>query len=1090
MRIINNTVFKNTCSTIGKLLLLFVLCFPISSQTQDNPPLKQTAPKLLFNQIPTELGLSQNVITCSFQDKAGFLWFGTKDGLNRFDGYQFKVFRQNPTDPTSISDSSITYIFEDSKGRMWVGTENGLNLFDRTHEIFYRFLPDANNPNSLNHQRVRVIAEDEQGVIWITTPNGINRLELSDDKNPLQGAKFSHFNHDPNNVDNLSIVYQNKPEHLSLVYTGQFAMDENRTIWILLGELYYLSANENYAIKQFRIEGLKENQDFVRIYPGRNGKIWLTTSKAMFEINSVTHETKIYEFDQQLSKTGMTIVNSVLEDKNGNIWFGGYWGLARLNPSTKKFDSFLSGVVDKPENVNQLVRYGVNSILQDRSGAIWIGTNGNGLIRYDRQAERFAHSREQSAKSSLWRGTSVRTLIEIDDKTTLLSSAGGGFLQVNRTTNEATVFKVAVNEVWRELTPITTLLDRSGSLWVDYERGVLKVDLKTKKTKHYGFVKDAPIETYGNNALKFFEDRSGDIWVFTNAKIHHYNQETDSFTGNEYDTRLIPERPYDNFVEVYEDEQGIFWVGTTDGFVRFNPKTNDLKRYRNNPQDSSSLSHNVVRTVAPDPFDSNILWLGTKGGGLNRFDKQTETFSALTEKDGLPNNVVYGILNDENGNLWMSTNNGISRFNPRTRVFKNFDKKDGLQDNEFNSCAFFKSKSGELFFGGINGFNAFYPSEIKDNPHPPRVVLTDFQILNKEVSFKTADSPLKQTITDTKEITLNYDQRFFSFEFAALDFAEPAKNQYAYQLEGFDSDLIQIGTKRAASYTNVSPGTYTFRVIAANNDGVWNKEGATVKITVLPPFWQTWWFLTLMVLAFIGLIFLIVYPRISKLRYEKEIQEAFAGQLIEEQENDRKRIAAELHDGLGQSLLIIKNRALLGGRAIKEPGTQKLKIESAGEQFDEISDSASEALEQVREIAYFLRPSELERLGLISAIEAMIDRVSDSSGILFEVKLDELEGVFSPEDEINFFRIVQESINNVIKHSDASMAEVVIKKAENGIELRIKDNGRGFIPHQSQNKRQGFGLRGIAERVRLLNGLVSIKSTPNEGTEVTVKIER
>jgi ligand-binding sensor domain-containing protein len=432
LRMMDDGILRQIFSGNSRLFLLFILAFSINSPARDDKsPGRRSSdgsgPKILFNRIPTELGLSQNVITCRWQDKAGFLWFGTKDGLNRFDGYQFKVYRQNPNDPTSISDSSITAIFEDKKGRMWVGTENGLNLFDRTHEIFYRFLPDANNSNSLNHPRIREIAEDKQGAIWISTPNGINKLDFDGGENPQAGAKFSHFNHDPNN-----------PESLSLVYTGQFTIDENGVIWILIGgtnKVYYLSPSENYAIKHVPIKGLKENQFFVKIYIGRNGKIWLATKDSIFELNPVTSETQIYEYDYLLSKTGMTIINSVLEDNNGNIWFGGYWGLARLNPSIKKFVFFPASDKENPENINPLLSYGVNSILEDRSGAIWFGTNGKGLIRFDRQAERFAHSGGQSAKLSLWRGTSVRTLVELDHETILLGSAGGGLLQINRTSN-------------------------------------------------------------------------------------------------------------------------------------------------------------------------------------------------------------------------------------------------------------------------------------------------------------------------------------------------------------------------------------------------------------------------------------------------------------------------------------------------------------------------------------------------------------------------------------------------------------------------------------------------------------------------------
>lgn len=1075
---INKRILHRGFSFKSRLFLLFVFAFLINSPAQN----KVTPQKILFNQIPTELGLSQNVITCSLQDRTGFLWFGTKDGLNRFDGYQFKIYRQIPTDSSSISDSSITTIFEDSKGRMWVGTENGLNLFDRTHEIFYRILPDLNNPNSLSHQQIRSVAEDKQGAIWIATPNGLNKLELSDGENPLQNVKF--------------IVFKGAPDGLDDANINQVVVDDNGVVFVKVdsGKVFSLTANadnKNYKIKP---NFTPQNDYLLNFCLGRNGKIWEASKNGLYQWDIKTEQPIFHRFDAVLTKAGVTVVSQIIEDRNENVWFGGYWGLARFNQRTEKFDYFPSSDKENPEIVNPLLSFGVNSILADRSGALWFGSNGKGLIRYDRQAERFAHSREQSSKLTLWRGNSIRSLFETADGTLLFAAAGGGLFQLNRETGEVFSLKFNSKEVPEDPGAYTILQDRFGAVWSGSPGGLLKFNLQNgvaTNAKYYSIEPDKELANW-KTIFKVFEDHSGNLWIINTVKLYRYNRETDSFADNYlYDERTVQERPYDNYVEAYVDQQDIFWLGTTDGFVRFDPHTKEIKRYRNNPQDANSLSHNVVRTIAPDPFEPNILWLGTKGGGLNRFDKQTETFSVLTEKDGLPNNVIYGILSDENGNLWMSTNNGISRFNPRTKLFKNFDKKDGLQDNEFNSCAFFKSKSGELFFGGINGFNAFYPSDVKDNPNPPSVVLTDFQILNQPISFKTADSPLKQTITETKEITLNYEQRFFSFEFAALDFAEPSKNQYAYQLEGFDKDLIEVGTRRTAFYTNVPPGTYTFRVNASNNDGVWNREGATVQLTVLPPFWQTWWFRTLMVLLAIGLIFLLIYPRISKLRYEKEVQEAFAGQLIEEQENDRKRIAAELHDGIGQSLLIIKNRAFIGEKNTEKEIDADGKIESAREQFGEISESASEALEQVREIAYYLRPSQLERLGLTSALEEMIERVADSSDIEFDVKIADLDEVFSKQNEINFYRIVQESLNNIIKHSKANLVKIRIINEKGNVELVIKDNGKGFAPELiTDNKSRGFGLKGMSERARLLGGTYSVKSSAKDGTIVIVKIKR
>lgn len=1077
-------ILKRVFYSISRLFLLltFVSLVPPQTPSQQNQSSKQTTSKILFNQIPTELGLSQNVITSSLQDKTGFLWFGTKDGLNRFDGYQFKIYRQNPNDSNSISDSSINVIFEDKEGRMWVGTENGLNLFDRTHEIFYRVLPNPNNPNSLSHQQIRSIAEDKEGAIWIATPNGLNKLELSEGENPLQNAQFTVFKRTPEGLDDSNV--------------DRVLVDESGVVFVKSdsGKIFSLTAeanNKNYRIKS--LNSLKD--DYLMNYClGRNGKIWKVGKKGIYELDIKTEKVIFHQFDAVLLKAGVTVIHQIIEDRSGKLWFGGYWGLARFNQQTEKFDHFPSSDKENPEIVNPLLSFGVNSILEDGSGAMWFGSNGKGLTRYDRQAERFAHSKEQNSKLSLWRGNSIRVLFETTDGTLLFAAAGGGLFQLNRETGDVFPLKFNPSEVPEDPGAYTILQDKYGWIWCGSPGGLLKFNLQNSvaaDAKFYSLEPATEKFANGKTIFKVFEDRNGNLWVINTNKLYSYNRETDSFAeAYLYDERKVEERPFDNYVEVYEDQSGIFWMGTTDGFVRFDPQNKEIKRYRNNPQDVNSLSHNVVRTIAPDPFEPNILWLGTKGGGLNRFDKQTETFSVLTEKDGLPNNVIYGILSDEKGNLWMSTNNGISRFDPRARIFKNFDKKDGLQDNEFNSCAFFKSKSGELLFGGINGFNAFYPIDVKDNPNPPPVVLTDFQILNQPVSFKTKDSPLKQTITETKEIILNYEQRFFSFEFAALDFAEPSKNQYAYQLEGFDKDLVEVGTRRTAFYTNVPPGTYTFRVIASNNDGVWNREGAVIRLTVLPPFWQTWWFLILVTILGSSLIFFIYHRRLWQLEKEKNMQEAFSRQLIEVQENDRKRIAAELHDELGQSLLIIKNRAFLGEKATEKAVENHEKINSAREQFGEISDSAAEALEQVREIAYYLRPSQLERLGLTSAIEEMIERVSESSDIDFDCELADLDGVFSKQDEINFYRIVQESLNNIIKHSNAKSAMIRIENDAEGVELVVKDNGQGFAVEAVSDKNRGFGMKGIAERARLLGGTYSIRSIFGEGTIVTVKVEK
>lgn len=1064
------------------------------------PPRSQTisrSPKLhsiLFNRIPSELGLSQNVINCILQDKAGFLWVGTKDGLNRFDGYQFKVYRYDPNDPTSISDSFITTLFEDHRGRLWVGTEKGLNLYNSQRESFYRILPDQNNQNSISYHQIRAIAEDQQGAIWIGTFAGdLDKLELhaGASENPLAGAQFTHITH-----------YPNDPRSLGDNLVSQILVDDSGVIWVNAGtEIYHLTAdtaNVHHAITRFSLP--EEPESFRGFCRGRNGKIWLAGSKGLFEWETAGRRAVFHPYQPPLFPS----LGTIIEDQNGTVWFGSRWGLIRFDSGENRFEVFQAD----PRAHNTILEYGINAIYEDTNGALWFGANGNGLFRYDSNAERFAHYKNRKAKLALWTGTSVRSLYETNDGDLLIGPAStAGIVKLNRATGATEPFLasnpmitlVGATSSEREKTigiTYSMVEDKTGALWAGTDRYLLKIDLRKGKAEHVisNDVRPDPRKyRFGNVVYKLFVDRAENLWAATLYGIYRYDRLTEKFTEYLFEDGEVVKTLDSSYPVIYEAPDGFFWIGTTNGLFRFDPNSGTFKIYRNDPQNATGPSHNTVRAIADDPFEPNVLWLGTAGGGLNRFDMATETFTVFTEKDGLPNNVVYAILSDEDGNLWMSTNNGITRFNSRTRVFKNFDVKDGLQDNEFNSCAYFKSRSGELFFGGINGFNAFYPGDVKDNPKPPPVVFTGFQILNRPVSFKSPDSPLKQTITETREISLSYQKRFFSFEFAALDFTEPSKNQYAYKLEGFDKDWVQNGAQRTAFYTNVPPGTYVFRVIATNNDGVWNKQGASIRITVLPPFWRAWWFLSLLSVSMIGMVFLLYRRRVSQLERAKALQETFARQLIEEQENDRKRIAAELHDGLGQSLLIIKNRAFLGAKATEKESANTAKAESAHEQFAEISDSAAEALEQVREIAYYLRPSQLERLGLTSAIEEMLERVADSSGIVFDVQLTQLDGVFPPEHEINFYRIVQESVNNILKHSGATSARVIVKKDENGVKLLIKDNGKGFIYDEggtTNPDKTGFGLKGMAERARILGGRYEVRSTPGQGTAIVVQIEK
>ncbi len=507
--------------------------------------------------------------------------------------------------------------------------------------------------------------------------------------------------------------------------------------------------------------------------------------------------------------------------------------------------------------------------------------------------------------------------------------------------------------------------------------------------------------------------------------------------------------------------------------------TNTVRYFQHDPLQRGTLSNNHVLAIHDDPYESDsILWIGTDGGGLNRFNTKEETFSYFTKKDGMPNDVVYGILEDEQKYFWISTNNGLVKFNPKTSEMRLYDVQDGLQSNEFNRNEYYKIAEGKLYFGGVYGYNTFFPKHIKDNAVQPALVITDFRLFNTSVSHGDAASPLKKSIVEIDSIVLKYSQNMFTFQFAALDFNVPRKNRYRYMLKGFDEHWITAGPSRTATYTNLNPGEYTFRVIASNSDGVWNETGESISVVIIPPFWMTWWFRGALILFFLSFGPIIYFVRINQLKREKTRQQEVSQLLIQSQEQERKRIAQEMHDSLGQELLVIKNRAVIGLKTAAEGTKERVQLEK-------ISDHASSILKLARSISHSLRPPELDRLGISETIRALLHNVQDVASYKVLAEIDEIDGVLPKEQEINFVRIIQESLSNIEKHANATQMRLTIVRTEKLVVLSIQDNGKGFSPEQIH---QGIGLAGIYERVRILHGNISIQSQLEKGTTILITV--
>ncbi len=524
---------------------------------------------------------------------------------------------------------------------------------------------------------------------------------------------------------------------------------------------------------------------------------------------------------------------------------------------------------------------------------------------------------------------------------------------------------------------------------------------------------------------------------------------------------------------IREDHKGRLWLGMRfGGVLRYDPATDRWTNYRHQTGDPHSLSDNQIADLLVDR--QGRIWVAT-ANGLSRFEPQTENFTNYTTREGLPDNAINSLLEDALGRLWIGTDKGLTRFDSQSGIMRAYDVGDGLPSNRFFDRAALRTRNGEVYFGTMKGLLRFNPDTLQERAAPITVVLTEIRKFEQPFQFGPDVSRLAS-------LTFSWQDDLLSFDFAALGLAQPQKAQYAWKLEGYDQDWIFGGAKRTATYTNLPGGQYTLRVKATDETGRWNENQLAVQVNVSTPPWHRWWAYLLYVLALTGIVGGSVRYRIKRLQAINEARTQFAQQLIISQEAERKRIAAELHDGLGQSLLVIKNRTVIGKKLAQD--SDKVKA-----QLEEISQATGQALEEVRGIAYNLRPYHLERLGLRESIEAMLEKIRAATGLEINARVALFDEVFSKDDEVLFYRVIQECLNNILKHADATAVEINIVQTETEITARIQDNGRGFVV-APEKQAGGFGLIGLAERVRMLGGTHSISSEAGKGTTVTVKIPR
>ncbi len=838
----------NRCFTF----ILLLLALSSKSQRQN----------LKFEHLSTANGLSHSNVLAILQDKRGYMWFATRDGLNKYDGYNFTVYRNNPDDIYSLSGDYVIGMAMDSSGTLWLGTVGGgLDSFNRQKNRFVSFRHDNKNPASISSDYINCLLADSRGDLWIGTEGG------GVDKFDHVKKTFTHYRNKPGDANSLS------DDFIRSIYE-----DKEHNIWVgtINNGLSVLNTNTGtftrYVNNYNDASSLSYN-DVRCIYEDSRKQLWVGTNGG--GLNLLNRKTGTFSHFVNDPRNNNSLsgdaVFDIWEDDKANLWLGTEnGGLCIYNPVTGIFNTYLHDDID----YNSISNNSIYHFCRDTKGNIWMGTFSGGVDFINIDNNNFEHYRQSSLQSGL-SSNKVLCIYEDNKQNIWVGTDGGGLNMLDVKTGLFTHYmhKEGSNNSICGNYVLHVTQDSKGNYWIGTWGDGLTVFNKEKNTwAHY---KNNTADTgslSSNNAWSIYEDREKNIWIGTiGGGLNLYNPKTGKFTHYLSDEK-DPNSIGNNKVRtVFEDSKGRLWLGTEAGGLNlFDRAHNKFIRYLHD-DNANSISDNSVETVFED--HNGNLWLGT-ASGLDCFNPETNKFIVYTTKDGLPNNVIYGILQDDNNNLWVSTNMGISKLNLLTRKFENFTVADGLQGNEFKEMAYCKSQSGAMYFGGNNGFNVFSPNKIKRVPFDPPLVFTAFEIFNQPVPVadsSNASSPLTKDISETKNITLSYKQSVISFEFASLNFSPVNKKQYVYKLEGFDENWNNIGTKRLVTYTNLNPAKYTLRVRGLNNQGQWSTEKELVLgIAITPPFWQTWWFRVLAVLAVIAIATTFFRMRIRMVQRQKE----------------------------------------------------------------------------------------------------------------------------------------------------------------------------------------------------------------------------
>jgi ligand-binding sensor domain-containing protein/signal transduction histidine kinase len=1053
---------------IVSIFLSFFIPFDLSAQK----------PGFIFQNLGLDDGLSEGTVRTIIEDKRGFMWFGTVDGLNKYDGYKFTIYKNIRSDKYSLSNSSIRGSYADSKNRLWIITRDGLNLYDPIKDRFYNYKCSVYPALADLRDRIEDISEDNKGNLWVVAGReGLFRIESLE----MPTERFL-----PESKDDFGNLVVAKPDNKGNIWIGT---------WDGLMKF-------NIKNKQFIDLRLKYGRGYQvnHIHIDNTGNIWIATTQGLKIINKLTGELEEYKHDplNYESLNGNNILK-VIPYKDGNylVAMDGT-GIDYFDVKTKTFSHYTH------ENA-QLSSNNITSFYSDSKGDLWAGTFLNGVNYSNSSTNLFALVMNNPYSDRAIKNGIITHFLK-DSKSNFWITTDGGGLFIKMKGNETfNNYKLSQNEKGPSSDAIIDILeDEKGKIWLaTYGGGLNLFNFKDSLFKTYWH---DPLNPHSvcSNKLRGLARYNNKLWVGSyGTGISTLDEDSGKFKHYSHDKSDTTSILSDWIHKIFKDHEGNLWIGTFDGLCRYLPETDNFKSYRFD-MNNKSADKNYINDIFED--SQGHLWIATGGGGLILFNSHTDTFEDYTIEDGLSNNTISSILEDDRSNLWLSTSNGLTKFNTASKRGVPYTIKDGAPSVTYFLASKYKDESGKLYFGTNKGYLLINPLMSAINKIIPPVVLTEIKLAHSVVHAGGKDSTLNKHISETKKISLSYDQNAFTIEFAALNFNNSKKNKYAFKLEGFDKAWNYVGDQRTATYTNLNPGSYIFRVRGSNNDEVWNKEGTFIEITIIPPLWLTWWFVTLEIIGSLIFLYLLYWFRSKSIRNKNLLLEKVVRRRTQElkESNDRLEtfIYKASHDIKGPLKSII-GLTTVGEKDVSDPVALNYfqHILKSTKKLDLL---LSDLLQLTKVKKVVLQKEKINFREMISEAMSSFENLPGYDKMKFNIEINQTSDFYSDKKLLS--SIIQNLIENPIKYKDESKefcklnVKVIVKDGE--AELIFADNGLG-IPEEYQTRifdmffkvndnsfGTGLGLYIVKTTIEKLEGSIRLESSAGVGSTFYIKFKR